>query len=69
MCLGNTYKILFLVNASDWGGGGDPPPPPPLKVHVFSQNKDKFLKCSEAKEYAKILCEVFARVSVELGYF
>ena len=56
MCLGNTYKFLFSVNASARGGGLHPPPPPPLKVHVFSQNKDKFLECSEAKEYAKILC-------------
>ena len=40
--------------------------PPPLKNASFFSNKKKCLDFSETKEYAKIFCDIFARVSYNL---
>ena len=44
-------------------GGGSTPSP--QQKSFFSQNKRNCLKCAETNEYAKIFCELFARVSIK----
>ena len=51
-------KLAFLADASAKGALVGLPPPLTAKFISFSE-------CTEIKEYAKIFCKVFARVSVK----
>ena len=49
-------KLAFLA--------GPPAAPPKKGFFFFKITTTKFVECSETKEYKKILCEIFARVSI-----
>ena len=51
-------KIASLADASANGGGGSTPHPPLKNASFFS-------KFYETKEYANIVCDIFARESVK----
>ena len=58
-------KIMYLHNHKSYGpvrkrgGGGSQP------KQVIFQKKAKEAECSETEKYAKVICDIFARVSVQ----